>query len=145
MPINSQIAQKGRGIGRGFLLGVVGIVILAGAAFGAWRYYNGGDKSVVPLVVETVGKGNTAEMVEPLPEEVQEAARRITQELEILRTLRPLDVKFFEDPRLGALVQTPVDVPPAKPVARKFSLTPIGRAQPQLTPSPSPQPKPRGF
>ena len=129
MSINTLPTHKGSGLSKNLLFSVLGIIVLASAAYYAWQYYGSNAGTSSEAVVKTTATKYPGDLsVAALPDSVQEAARRITRELEIIRTLRPLDTKFFEDPRFGILKQTPIVIPDADPVEREFSLTPAGGA-----------------
>jgi len=123
MSINTLPQAKSSGLSKNFLFTVAGIIVFLGVAFAIWRYYNSSASTTEAVLKTTDNESSGATTGVSLPEGAGEAARRITRELDIIRTLRPLDTAFFEDARFGILKQTPIVIPKANPVEREFSLS----------------------
>lgn len=103
------------GYSKGFLLGIGGLLIMAGVA--GWYVYSNKQSvgnAAVTVTERATGTGASATSEETL--KLQQEASEILRAIAILKTLN-LDTEFFNDPRFTSLRDTPVDIPAEEPPA----------------------------
>jgi len=111
------------GSSKKFLLLGVGSVVVASAVFFAYqRFGNPVSDPTNPVVAqENLAVTSAALLGQTLPPEAQ----AIVTELQILQKIRPLDTRFFEEPRFRALRETSSEIPTVQPSQdRAFRLEP---------------------
>ncbi len=132
MQINT-LQNKQHGVGGGFILAVLGVVVLVGGAFALWQYSQ--KDSTDSPVIETSSEGDVE--LDAETQRVLRDANAVIREIAILETLKLPDTKFFEDEIFKSFVQTFVSVPKATPVPRAFSLSPADAGQNSPPPPPA--------
>ncbi|KKU53327.1 MAG: hypothetical protein UX74_C0001G0045 [Parcubacteria group bacterium GW2011_GWA2_47_10b] len=107
--------------GRKFVLVGIGLLFVVVVAYFFYGYYQKPQGDAGAPVVETSNSDvSGASLLNPnLPEE----GRAILNELDILKKIKPLDTKFFEEPGFASLRETKISIPSVEPTpGREFQI-----------------------
>jgi hypothetical protein len=111
---------SGVGSGKKITFAAIGILILVGAGYAIYIFNNPAEDTTTAVVTTQNAENLGASVLNP---DLPENAKLILDELEVLKKIKPLDTKFFQDPSFSSLKETIIIIPPIAPTpGRVFSI-----------------------